>query len=116
MVPMRALLACLLSLILMVGSVASAVARHQAAGMTDVALCGTDGVVTVLQIDASGNPVTRGHACPHCLAAPVIGVLPQVPAAAGPVRVGSHVLPELASAQPVAQTFSPLARGPPLAV
>jgi len=111
---MRSLIACLVSLILTVGSVASAVARHEMAGMTDVTLCGTDGTVTVLQIDATGKPAGRGHHCPQCLAAFVQGVLPAAPVAVGPVRIGTLVLPGLATAQPVAQTVSPLARGPPL--
>lgn len=112
----RSLIACLLSLILMVGSVTFAVARQQAAGMTDVTLCGTDGTVTVLQIDASGKPASRGHDCPHCLAASVHGVLSAAPVAVVPLRAGTVVLPGLATAQPVAQTVCPSARGPPLTV
>ena len=112
----RSLVACLLSLILMLGSVTSAVARNEMAGVTDVTLCGTDGTVTVLQIDASGRPVSRAHDCPHCLAASVLGVLTAAPATLGPAPACSRVMPALATASPPAQTFAPMARGPPLAV
>ena len=114
---MRPLMACLLALILMVGSVASAVARNEALGMTDVTLCGSDGAVTVVQIDASGRPVAKGHDCPHCLAAASPGLLTDAPVAGGPsALVTDRVLPGLAAALTPAQTLSPSARGPPLPV
>ncbi len=116
MTMLRPLVACLLALILMVGSVTSAVARSEMTGMTAVTLCGTDGALTVVQIDASGQPVPMGHDCPHCLAASVLGVLGAAPVAVGPALVGTRVLPEFATDEPAAKTFAPVARGPPLAV
>ncbi len=117
MTMLRPLVACLLALILMVGSVTSAVARSEMAGMTAVTLCGTDGALTVVQIDASGQPVPIGHDCPHCLAASVLGVLGAAPVAVGLVAlVAGRVLPGRTVALPPAQSLAPVARGPPLAV
>lgn len=113
---LRALIAGLLSLILMMGSVTFAVARHEGAGLTAVTLCGTEGAVTVVQLDAAGQPVARGHDCPHCLAASGLGVLAAGPVTLAPGRARDAVLPGQITAEPPAQGVAPLARGPPLAV
>lgn len=114
MTVLRPLLAILLALTLMMGSVASAVARSEMAGVTDVTLCGADGALTTLQLDASGNPVTPGHDCPHCLAAGAVAVLSGPALTPGLTGVRSAlVLPGLTGTLPPAQTLAPLARGPP---
>lgn len=114
MTRLRPVLALLLSLILMLGSVTSAVARHDMAGMTAVVLCGTDGAATVLRVDASGQPRLPAHDCPHCLAAPVLGVLTAAPVTPRlALRGAGLVLPARATALPPAQTLCPTARGPP---
>ena len=114
---LRPLIACLLALILMTGSVATAVARGEMAGVTAVTLCGSDGALTTLQIDGAGKPVRPGHECPHCLAAGAVAILGAVPLPQGHApRFSAHVLPGLTAALPPLHALAPLARGPPLLV
>ena len=70
----KPLVALLLALILMLGSVVAAVARSEMAGATSFALCGT-GPATVL-LDPVGHAVQARHACPHCLATGLAAILP----------------------------------------
>ena len=114
---LRPLIAGLLSLILMVGSVTTAVARADMAGATEVTLCGTDGTLTTLQIDATGKPVRAGHGCQHCLAAAAVAILsgPVMAADVAAVR-RDRLLPGLTMALPPVLALAPVARGPPFAI
>ncbi len=114
---LRPLIACLLALILMSGSVATAVARSAVSGVSTVTLCGTDGALTTRLIDATGNPVRPGHDCPHCLAAGALAVLNFAALPKPAIALTSaRVLPPLTATRPPAQTLAPLARGPPLPI
>ncbi len=111
---LRPLIACLLALILMTGSVATAVARGEMAGVSAVTLCGSDGALTTLQIDASGKPVQPGHDCPHCLAAGALAIVDAAPPVPGHTALrGTRVLPGQTVSVPPLQALAPSARGPP---
>lgn len=110
-------LACLLALILMFGSVAQAVARHGGTAETMVTLCGGDGAAVVLLLDAKGDPAPSSHDCPHCLAATVLAVLsipPQMPALA--TLGGQRLQPGPVLTLLAQETLAPSARGPPALV
>ena len=121
MIRLRPLVACLLSRLLVFGSLLGSVARNQMTGVTDVTLCGTGGAA-VLQVDALDNPVKPrpplpAPPCPHCLAASTVASLSAPPRSPGPGGAAPDpVLPGLAAAWPPAQSPGPSARGPPLTV
>jgi hypothetical protein len=112
MIRARSLFGCLMGLILLFGSVMGAVARNEQAGLTTVTLCGADGAA--IQIDAQGNPVEVGHACPECVAAAAMVALDAPPAALALAWIGRVAFHLRAEGQ-VRQSnrLTPVARGPP---
>lgn len=106
---LRAVTALLLSLILSLTSVTTAVAAAQSAGALQVELCNGHTVT----LDAQGNPVADPHHCPDCLAAtpapdgtPVD--LPARPMTRSEPHVCALPIPVEDEAAP-----EPAARGPP---
>ena len=109
---MRVLTPLFLAIVLAVASVATAMARTQDAGLTDLVICGRGGVETVT-LDADGTPVDRPHHCPDCLAAVP---LPLEAGTATPPQMQpfARVVPQPGPAGPVPPlAFLPPARGPP---
>jgi len=108
---MRPLVSLVLTLCLIFGSVAEAVARHQMDGAGGQVICGGD--ASGLILDANGAPVTP-HPCNHCLAAAIAAVLPAAPQPTAPVTIRAAdpvpMLPPPAGITPLAK---PHARGPP---
>lgn len=112
---MRALNALLLSLLLAVTSVTTAVARGQEPMGLTLTLC-SEGEARTVTLDASGNPVSaHEHHCPDCLSGLVALDLPApLPAPARPLtRATSLALPQPVQAASAPQTPS-RARGPPV--
>jgi hypothetical protein len=62
----RLFLTLALALTLGLGAIASAQARHQAAGQHSIVICTGYGLVTIT-LDADGNPVKRILPCPDCV-------------------------------------------------
>ncbi len=71
----RALLAVLLTLTLAWGSVQQAVAHGQMADAMEVVICGADGQISGISLDAGGDPKAP-HPCAPCLAATPLDLLP----------------------------------------
>ena len=107
----KPLVALLLALILMLGSVVAAVARSEMAGATSFALCGT-GPATVL-LDPVGHAVQARHACPHCLATGLAAILPPASHTPEPGAINPQPRPAMALDAPLRQTPPRTARGPP---
>jgi hypothetical protein len=110
----RALIALVLSLVLSVASVALAVSRGQAAGLSDLVICSNGSVVT-LTLDAQGNRVERPHHCPDCL---VVSADAPVPVSAPLFQAAESLLMFSVSPPDVAGRSVPraAARGPPACV
>ena len=122
MIRLKPLVALLLSLFLMLGSVAGAVARSEMSGATDQTLCGAAGATvlrgtTVLR-GARGRPCPKRRACPHCLAvglvAGLVAVLPVPGLTAEPKTfTASTSHPNFAVCWQDRPSLTPSARGPP---
>lgn len=110
--PFRSLVALALALLMGVTSLGFAAARGQARIAGEIVICTGMGV-TVVAVDAQGNPVGTPHICPDMalalLAAPPLAPLVLLPPA-GSARAAD--LPEPAAAQGRAAP-RPAARGPP---
>jgi len=111
----RRLLALSLALILAATSLTMAVARGQARVAGEIVICSGLGV-TVITVDAQGNPTGPAHICPDMalalLAAPPAAALTLTPPDTARRAPG---LPEPATARG-ADAPRPAARGPPLPV
>ena len=111
MTRMRPLFGLILALVLVMGSVVQALARTEMLGASDLTVCGETGVV---QVDVIGHPLTRNHACPHCIAASAVAAMLTAPDLMRPaLQAGSDLRPGMQAMVPPAQTFAPSARGPP---
>jgi hypothetical protein len=108
----RSLVAFVLSVTLMLGSVATSVARSEMAGAGVLVLCG--GTQTSVLLDPMGNPLPSRHACPHCLAASVAAVLPQLVLTALPAPLAVQTGKSQTVSFPTRPSPTPLARGPPI--
>lgn len=109
----RLFLTIALVLILGLGAIASAQARHQAAGQHSIVICTGYGLVTIT-LDADGNPVKRILPCPDCVplqtGLPLDAIaLPTCPAAFGNVVLLAK--DDLLASQPAGHWH--LARAPP---
>ncbi len=107
----RSLLDVLLSLTLLLGSVAEAGTRSEIAAASDIVLCGSTAPVTP---NATGQPQTPRHPCHHCLAGHAIAVLPQAAAPTAPIRlIAAPARPTIIAGRslPLPQRHQP--RGPP---
>jgi hypothetical protein len=112
---MRALNALLLSLLLAVTSVTTAVARGQEPMGLTLTLC-SEGVAQTVTLDANGNPVApHEHHCPDCLSGLLALDLPApLPPLARPLtRAAALALPQPIQAASAPRTPS-RARGPPV--
>jgi hypothetical protein len=109
---MQTVLALFLSAMIGLASVTMAVARGQAAGMSQITICSGYGVVSIT-LDAEGNPVGPVHPCPDCLAGGMAVLTDPLTRACAPLgqadALEGAVLPSVAGAFVLSAT----ARGPP---
>jgi hypothetical protein len=108
----------MLCLALVAGSVSMAVARGQAAAMsnggTTIVICSGYGVLSIT-LDDQGNPVGPVHPCPDCLAGLAAYLPPDVPALVALVTRGVRAVVIGHNAAPrMAGVLVTRARGPPL--
>lgn len=110
---MRATLHMLLTVTMLVTSIGAASARGAAPAVDHVVICGGQGV-SVLYLDAEGEPTHPPHLCPDCilhLVAPLPGGAALAPMRVAPVAA---VLP-VGTSQDVQPHLSPItSRGPPI--
>lgn len=114
----RSISLVLLCLALVAGSVSMAVARGQAAAMsnggTTIVICSGYGVLSIT-LDDQGNPVGPVHPCPECLAGLAAYLPPDNPAIAALTGLGERVVAIGLGARPrAASVLVTRARGPPL--
>ena len=115
MVRFRALLALLVGLALASASLTASVARVDAAGAMQVAICTGYGMTTLL-VDSEGRPVAPTHPCPKCLAGMMAAALPEtVPLPARPVSDGRAARLDRLALPGAIACVRPCARGPPWA-
>lgn len=110
---LRVLLSFVLTLMLAVTSVTTAVAHARTIGAVELELCDAHGGTATVLLDAAGNPIADPHHCPDCLAAtPAPGGAPADLPARPLTRSEPHVcalpIPVEDEAAP-----EPAARGPP---
>ncbi|MGO4910375.1 hypothetical protein ACEN2J_18865 [Pseudorhodobacter sp. W20_MBD10_FR17] len=108
----------LLCLALVAGSVSMAVAKGQAAAMsnggTTIVICSGYGVLSIT-LDDQGNPVGPVHPCPECLAGLAAYLPPDSPTIAALTSAGERVVAIGLSTRPrAADVLVTRARGPPL--
>jgi hypothetical protein len=113
MIALRPLLSCILAVVLLVSAVAAGAARGQTRVAGQIVICSGAGVVT-LWVDADGQPVPHQSACPDCVMTALAAVWA---GPAGPV-VPLHALRAEPRARADAADLSarrvmPPARGPP---
>ncbi|GGE47508.1 hypothetical protein [Actibacterium pelagium] len=108
----RSYIAYVLSLCLVLASVALATARGQAEPTTAAVICSGFGT-HVVYLDEDGNPVTGPTLCPDGVAAFVIGASASVVVAEPSTAWATLTRVEPAYAVPSRQFGTPPARGPP---
>lgn len=113
--PARSLLALSLALIVAATSLTMAVARGQARVAGEIVICTGLGV-TVIAVDAEGNPTGPAHICPDMVLA-MLAAPPLAPVILTPPDTARRApgLPEPATARG-GDAPRPAARGPPLPV
>ncbi|MGP3699147.1 hypothetical protein [Rhodobacter sp. NSM] len=113
---LRALLACVLSLVLAAASLTVAEARARAALSQQIVICTGYGVTTIT-LDSEGRPSGPLHPCPDCLSGLGLCTLPASPEPAGVPLLRGDILP-VAPAVPLVAADSPVprARDPPASV
>ena len=112
MILSRSLVAFVLSVTLMLGSVTVAVARSEMAGAGVLDLCGS--AQTTVLLDPMGHSLPSRHACLHCLAALVAVVLPQPVPTPMPALLAVQTGQSQTVTLPTRPSPTPLARGPPI--
>ena len=109
---MRAMLHIILTVAMLVTGIGAASARGAAPAVDHVVICGGAGI-SVLYLDAEGQPTHPPHLCPDCvlhLVAPVPGGLALAPLRVVPVAT----VPDLQTSQDVRPQPLPItSRGPP---
>lgn len=110
---MRTALAIILSAVIGLASVTMAVARGQAAGVSEVTICSGYGVVSIT-LDAEGNPVGPVHPCPDCLAGGIAVLTDPVAQAVTPLGRAEALEGAVSPSVATACVLSATARGPPV--
>ena len=109
---LRISFALILALVLGLGSLTHALARHQAAGAQTMVICTGYGLVQIT-LDANGNPVEQTLPCPDCILG-AGALLATTPAMARPDTFSAWDVP---ASGVVARSGSgylwPPSRGPP---
>ncbi len=104
-----------LALVVALGSLTHALARHQAAGAQTLVICTGYGLVRIT-LDAEGNPVEHTLPCPDCILS-LAALAVEGGFVARPDGASGIVYPVRAGALPVvAPHLWPQSRAPPLLV